>query len=146
MLAYRRIVPILTAAGLLALAPNLFAQEPADTLRATLSGETVVGGGDQDGRGLAIFEVDPGADRLCYEIQVSNITEATATHVHRGTAGQNGPPVLTLSAPRGGSSADCADVDGGLVDELLQNPAGFYVNVHNPDFPGGAVRGQLGEG
>jgi hypothetical protein len=28
---------------------------------------------------------------------------------------------------------------------ILASPEGFYVNVHNSDFGGGAIRGQLGE-
>lgn len=30
-----------------------------------------------------------------------------------------------------------------LVRDILANPAGFYVNVHNAEFPNGTVRGQL---
>jgi hypothetical protein len=29
------------------------------------------------------------------------------------------------------------------VQSIVADPASFYVNVHNGDFPGGAVRGQL---
>ena len=33
----------------------------------------------------------------------------------------------------------------GIVAEILANPEGFYVNVHNNEFPNGAVRAQLAE-
>ena len=29
------------------------------------------------------------------------------------------------------------------MKDIRQNPEGYYFNVHNGDFPGGAVRGQL---
>jgi hypothetical protein len=31
-----------------------------------------------------------------------------------------------------------------LIDEIIGNPAGFYVNVHTKEHPGGAIRAQLG--
>jgi hypothetical protein len=34
-------------------------------------------------------------------------------------------------------------VDPGLIKAIRQNPSAYYVNVHNADFPAGAVRGQL---
>ena len=52
---------------------------------------------------------------------------------------------MTLVTPDAdGNVMGCATADRALVKEILQNPAGFYVNVHTSDFPAGAVRGQLG--
>jgi hypothetical protein len=30
-----------------------------------------------------------------------------------------------------------------LLEAIAADPAGYYVNLHNPRFPGGAIRGQL---
>jgi hypothetical protein len=30
-----------------------------------------------------------------------------------------------------------------MVERILANPGDFYINVHNPSHPGGAIRGQL---
>lgn len=142
MLSTRTTLGALVLAALLWPPQGLSAQA-LDTLMATLTGAAVVGGGDENGRGTATFRFDPEMARLCYDLQVSGITEATATHVHRAPAERNGPPVITLAAPRGGTSADCIAVPRTLIDEILQEPAAFYINVHNPDYPSGALRGQL---
>jgi hypothetical protein len=35
------------------------------------------------------------------------------------------------------------DVAASLTRDIRRHPAAYYVNVHNLEFPGGAIRGQL---
>jgi hypothetical protein len=37
----------------------------------------------------------------------------------------------------------CVQGDPAVVQEIEDDPGGFYVNLHTADFPAGAVRGQL---
>jgi hypothetical protein len=114
-------------------------------LEATLSGaEEVPGPGDPDGGGSAEVTIVDRTDNLCYEVAVRNIAPATAAHIHRGAPGVAGPPVVTLDAPTDGESNACLSVASELIDEIEANPGNFYINVHNAQFPNGAVRGQLG--
>ena len=73
-----------------------------------------------------------------------------AGHIHVGPLGTPGPIVVTLftgSFAGTGSTSGCAqNVDGDLIKAIRQDPTAYYVNVHSrPNFPGGAVRGQLGD-
>lgn len=114
-------------------------------LSASLTGAAEVPGpGDTDGGGSATVRVNPGQTQVCYTLTVTGIDAATVAHIHRGATGVAGPPVVTLDAPANGSSEGCATVSRDVAREIVQNPGGFYVNVHNAAFPNGAVRGQLG--
>jgi hypothetical protein len=113
-------------------------------LQTPLTGAAEVPGpGDPDGGGTATVTVNPGQGRICYEIVVTNIGAATAAHIHEAPAGVAGPVVVGLQAPSDGDSKACVDVTNALALEILKAPADYYVNVHNAEFPGGAVRGQL---
>jgi hypothetical protein len=115
-------------------------------LRAKLSGAAEVPGpGDPDGSGSARITLRPEQGEACFELSVSNIEPATAAHIHEGAEGVAGPVVIPLDpAPTAGSSEGCVSgVDTALLRNILQNPRQYYVNVHNEEFPDGAVRGQL---
>ena len=107
--------------------------------------------GDPNGRGEAyVFGIDGDPTTLCYVLTVAKIAPATAAHIHEAPAGVNGPIVVNLAAPADGDAADCvSESEGGAFPtgetaaEILSNPSGYYVNVHNGDYPGGAIRGQL---
>ncbi len=113
-------------------------------LTTTLTGaEEVPVLGDPDGMGFATVTVNPGQGVLCYELSVSGIAPATAAHLHEAPPGVAGPVVVGLQAPTDGSSSGCIDVGHALAKDILKNPADYYVNVHNAEFRGGALRGQL---
>lgn len=102
----------------------------------------VPGPGDDDGSGFATVFVEQG--QLCYDINVLDIAPATAAHVHEGATGESGEVVVPLEPPSGEGAVDgCAPAEAELLERIAGNPGGFYVNVHNDEFPEGAVRGQL---
>ena len=103
------------------------------------------GPGDPDGSGTAHFWLNYGQGQICYELSVSNITlPATAAHIHIAPPDVPGPIVVPLNAPdASGMSSGCASVDRDLIKAILHNPENYYVNVHNVDFPAGAIRAQL---
>jgi hypothetical protein len=96
--------------------------------------------GDPDGTGTATITLNRTTGEVCYTVNVANIATPTAAHIHRGVAGTNGPVVVDFVPPTG---SNCVMASPALVQEIDANPAGFYVNVHNGEYPGGAVRGQL---
>lgn len=109
------------------------------TLAATLSGANEPGGGDADGTGAFTVEIDADAGDFCYTLTADKIDKATMAHVHTGAAGVNGPPVVTLEL----GSDLCVAVEPDVLKPIVANADGYYVNVHNAAYPGGAVRGQL---
>jgi hypothetical protein len=112
-------------------------------LHANLTGANEVPPADPDGTGTANVAISSALNRICTDLEIRDIGAVTAAHIHRGAAGVNGPPVITLDAPDDDDSDDCDTVADALLDEITDNPAGFYVNVHTADYPNGAIRGQL---
>jgi CHRD domain len=121
-------------------------QKGGKPLSAILTGGAEVPGpGDADGTGLVKLMFNPGQNQICYELTVENIATATAAHIHSGAADAAGPVVVMLKAPSQVSVKDCVQVEPDKISSIMKNPVGFYVNVHNAEFPNGAVRGQLGQ-
>lgn len=113
-------------------------------LTITLTGAAEVPGpGDPDGTGTAKITLNPGKNQVCYELTVDKIAPANAAHIHSGAVDKSGPPVVTLTPPANGSSKECAPLDQEKIMDIIKNPGNYYVNVHNAEFPNGALRGQL---
>jgi hypothetical protein len=95
--------------------------------------------GDPDASGTAHLWINPGQGSVCWSIQVSDVEAIFAAHIHVAPAGSPGPVIVPLNPYTGG----CTTVDRALAQAIIQNPSGYYVNVHNAPYPGGAARGQL---
>jgi hypothetical protein len=112
------------------------------TLNATLAGSAET---DEDGTGTASVVLDPDAGTACWNLSAEGIDPVTISHIHVGAAGTDGDVVVDLDLDGfDGTSEGCNDAaDAEALQAIIDNPAGYYVNLHNEAFPGGAIRGQL---
>ena len=122
-------------------------------------------------QGQATFKLSADGSALHYKLNVANIENVVAAHIHLGAEGANGPVVAFLYGPvppGGGRTSGvlaegtiaAADLIGPLAGQplsalLAEIQAGnTYVNVHTNDgvaptntgpgdFSGGEVRGQI---
>jgi hypothetical protein len=100
-----------------------------------------------------------GGFTINYKLEVTNISDATAAHIHLGAKGQNGQVIVPLftGPPKSGSFTGVL-AEGALTEKDLTGPmagksftdlAGAvlagqtYVNVHTTKLPNGEIRGQI---
>ncbi len=164
----RTIVLVLTAAlAVLGLAPTASAGE---NFVAPLSGDQEVPARDTPATGVAKFKLREDGTVLLFKVNVENINNAFAAHIHCGAVGVNGPVGVTLfmgppasgafdgtlaegtiTAPDPGNACGWTDL-AAVLDALRSGNT--YVNVHTNDgvdpantgpgdFPGGEIRGQV---
>ena len=99
--------------------------------------------GDLDGTGLARFWMNPGTGVVCYDYTVSGVAPLAAAHIHVAPAGVAGPVVIPTPPTRADGGTGCVSAARDLLVAILTHPSAYYFNVHNADFPAGALRGQL---
>jgi hypothetical protein len=150
----RRIMAIFTtllvAIALIVALPGSSSAHDGRLLSAKLSGANEVPPADPDGSGSATVLLRD--DSVCFTLRWADINAPFAGHIHRGGAGINGPivvpffqktPATPLPASLSSAAGCVGGVDPALIREIRSNPAGFYVNLHTADFPGGVIRDQL---
>jgi len=117
----------------------------------TMSGAEEVPAADPDGSATGSITVNVGQQRVCWEFtNVSNITVPHRAHIHRAPAGSNGSIVVdffnvTVGTQGPLSGCTTAPLTRELLNDIIMNPSSYYLNLHNADFLGGAIRGQLGK-
>ena len=140
------------AAFLVILAPSAWA---ADNFQAPMSGGEEVPEVETRATGVAKFKVREAG--LAFKVNVANIENVFASHIHFGAAGTNGPVGVTLfvgepasvngtlaegviTEPDPGNLCGWADLD----DVLAAMESGeTYANVHTTANAGGEIRGQI---
>jgi hypothetical protein len=91
-----------------------------------------------------------------FHFQLSGFPSSTTislAHIHPGAAGVNGGVLvntgLVATSPVTQTngvmsfSATGISVPAATIQAIVNNPAGYYFNVHSPTNPGGVARGQL---
>lgn len=112
---------------------------------------------ESSARGVAQITIDPVQNTATFYFQLSGLPSGTnlvGAHIHPGAAGVAGGVAVStgitagapVTIPAAGvvefTARDVA-VTSALAQSIINNPAGFYFNVHTPANPGGVARGQL---
>jgi hypothetical protein len=119
------------------------------------SGAPVNPHGDAD-RGSIELRVNVGQAEVCWTVGELTLTAGDAlphvAHIHRAASGVAGPIVVDLfggnapvPAPTSYPTATaCVPGARSVLQEILRDPAAYYVNLHNAQHPAGVMRAQLG--
>jgi hypothetical protein len=151
-------IGLITSLGLLWSVSAVAAGDTTVTLRARLTGAQEVPPADPDGLGKVDVHIDAAAGQVCFDVKLNDVATPNRGHIHAGASGVNGPIVVPFFELRPGDALstdprheaieqgrlqDCVPGDPAILAAIVANPAGYYVNVHNSRFPGGALRCQL---
>jgi hypothetical protein len=148
-----RLIPGITAflavlAAASGLAAGTAAAQPAPVtyLAGSLVGANEVGGGDPDGRATVVLRVE--GSKVSFAVRWDGIEPPSAFHLHAGAKGTNGAVRLgffgsSIPTDVRAVSGTVSSADSAFLSALTTTPRDFYANLHNAEFPGGAVRSQL---
>lgn len=117
---------------------------PPVSLCATLAGAGPASDAlDTEGRGRAVLHLEKTAIR--FRIEAGGVGTVTASHIHHGASGANGPMLWEINPGFEGDliEGEAAGMPPGVLKLLAAEPSEFYVKLHTMKFPGGAIRGQL---
>jgi MYXO-CTERM domain-containing protein len=98
--------------------------------------------GDLNGSGVGTITLDPGSGgttaTFSFNLALSGLATPPVTDFPFGVSASD---ILTPTQFSGSRSG----LNSANMSAVLANPAGFYVNIHNNEFPAGAIRDQVPE-
>lgn len=96
---------------------------------------------DLDGSGIAILHFDAAQGEICWELTVTDIAPAFASHIHKNYGAQ----MFSLSPPTQGAASGCGNASRQFITTVLENLEEYFVIVHNNEFPTSALSGRLAQ-
>jgi hypothetical protein len=137
-------------------ARSALAAQQTFNINANGAKEVTAGGvpnqGDPDGTAIGTLTLDNVTGQAIINITLANIDTTTLSghHVHQAPFNTTGNIVLDFGDPDNIRTGNLlSGTIGGLstttINNVFANPSGFYYNIHNTPFSGGAVRDQLPE-
>jgi hypothetical protein len=151
------VAALFTGASIAGAAPVTF------NVNMTGQKEVTAGGlpnqGDLNGSAIGTITLDAGSGgstaTFSFNLALSGLPTPPATdfHIHTGAANTAGSILIPFGVNTAGGdtltqtqfSGSRSGLNSANMSAVLANPAGFYVNIHNGEFPGGAVRDQVPE-
>lgn len=144
-----RITAVAAACAAVALLAPAGASAHGTHLKATMTGEQVVGSkGSPNGAGVARTHVLKQKRKVCSKVRWSGIgtTKDLFIGIYSGGAGENGGLLVTLAEGQAESPIEgCTrGLPGSTVRQIARHPKLYHLNVKTRAYPeDGAIRGQL---
>jgi hypothetical protein len=146
MMHRRVLISSLASLGLaFMLATSALASGGAPRVATMVGANEVPGPGDPDGSGFITVTLNVGQGTVCWDYTITNIAlPVTGAHIHDAPAGAASGVVVPFRAADGSwPTSGCRAADPALIQAIIDFPENYYANVHNSEFPAGAIRGQL---
>ena len=114
------------------------------TYAVKMTGAAETPAGAPGGTAKAVVTLSTKTGKVCWTFtSLSGVSTPTYAHIHVGVAGKSGNIVLPLSTGSTLKTKGCVHASATLISQIAASPHGYYVNIHNAAYPGGAVRAQL---
>jgi hypothetical protein len=109
---------------------------------AKLRGKAETLKGSPTGFGNAVIKLSTKSGKACWTLSVHRLDTVLSAHIHKASAGKNGPVVVPLG-DRFRRTGCVSAVPRRTILAILARPSAYYVNVHTKKYLNGAIRGQL---
>jgi CHRD domain len=132
------------AALALGIVPALALGAPTKTtvLTAKMTAAQEKPKGEGGAKGMATIKLDAAKGSVCWSFtSLVKVKAPTVSHIHKGRKGVEGPVYIPLGGKY--KAKGCTKASKAQINAVIKNPSGFYVNIHNKEYPAGTVRGQL---
>jgi hypothetical protein len=143
---HRVAIPTAVTAAMLALFALTASAAMSPVVSAKMTGKSEAPmKGEEEGSGFAVIHLNAAKGTVCWAFKnVKGVVKPNAAHIHKAPKGKAGPVVVPFGATY--KAKGCTKATKAIITAIESKPGAYYVNIHNAEYPGGAIRGQLVRG